>query len=119
MSDHDIIDRAALDELRQATGNDQAFLAELIDTYLSDAVGLLAAMHRAVAEGSAEQLRYAAHSLKSSSATLGARALAELCLAVERQARSGVLDDAAEQVLSIQRAFADAERELRALRPVS
>jgi HPt (histidine-containing phosphotransfer) domain-containing protein len=40
-------------------------------------------------ETNSEALRQAAHSLKSSSASLGATALAELCRVLETEARAG------------------------------
>jgi len=108
------IDRATLATLLATTGNDSAFLADLIDTYLVDAAALVAAMQHAVAAANAGELRRAAHSLKSSSASLGASALATLCADVEELARAGGLTGAAERVEHMQAAFADVERELRA-----
>jgi HPt (histidine-containing phosphotransfer) domain-containing protein len=110
-----MIDRGTLDELLATTGDDPAFLAELIDTYLSDAAVLLATMHQAAVAGSSDELRRAAHSLKSNSASLGARELASLCLEVEQQARAGALDGAAERVVAIEVAFAEVASELREL----
>jgi HPt (histidine-containing phosphotransfer) domain-containing protein len=74
------VDRSTLAELVATTGDEPAFLAELIDTYLDDAPSLLAAMR----SGGTEELRRAAHTLKSNSATFGARRLAELCRRLER-----------------------------------
>ena len=119
MSAPEVIDRAALNDLLETTGNDPVFLAELIDTYLSDAVALLAAMQQAVTGDNTDALRRAAHSLKSNSASLGARALARLCQEVEQQARLGVLHGASERVATMHTLFGDVERELRALRPAN
>jgi HPt (histidine-containing phosphotransfer) domain-containing protein len=112
-----IIDRAVLNELQETTGNDPAFLADLIDAYLDDAVGLLRSMDEAIRDANAGELRRAAHSLKSSSATLGARKLAGVCQEVEQQGRNGLLEGTLERLAEIQAAFGDVERELRALRP--
>ena len=113
MTQPEVIDRAVLSELLMTTGNDSAFLGELINTYLEDAAGLVAAMARAVSAENADALRRAAHSLKSSSASLGARSLASLCEEVERQAGAGALGDASERVTGIEVAFSRTERELR------
>jgi HPt (histidine-containing phosphotransfer) domain-containing protein len=110
------IDRAALDNLLETTGGDPAFLAELIDTYLTDSVGLLETMGQAVSGADAEQLRRAAHSLKSNSASFGAHGLAELCQEVEHRARSGLLDEAAPRLAQVKMSFAKVERELRLVR---
>jgi HPt (histidine-containing phosphotransfer) domain-containing protein len=117
MTQPEVIDRAVLKDLLATTGNDSAFLAELIDTYLEDAADLLAAMAQAVSNDDPESLQRAAHSLKSNSASLGARGLASLCQQVEQQARDGLLGPAAERVTSIEVAFVEVERELRLLRP--
>jgi HPt (histidine-containing phosphotransfer) domain-containing protein len=77
------VDRQVLAALSQATGDDPAFLAELIDTYLADAPDLLVAMRDALAAREAAGLRRAAHTLKSTSAMLGARRLADLCRRLE------------------------------------
>jgi two-component system, sensor histidine kinase and response regulator len=74
-------------------------------------------MQRAVSGANTEELRRAAHSLKSNSATFGARALAGMCQELENQAKEGVLEGAAERLVRVEAAFADAERQLRALRP--
>jgi HPt (histidine-containing phosphotransfer) domain-containing protein len=78
------VDHQLLAALSQATGDDPAFLAELIDTYVADAPNLLTAMRDALATGDSLALRRAAHTLKSNSATFGARRLADLCRRLEQ-----------------------------------
>jgi two-component system sensor histidine kinase/response regulator len=117
MTRSEVIDRAALDELLETTGNDPHFLAELIDTYLADSAALLGTMRRALTDAQNDELRRAAHSMKSNSASFGAQALATLCQQLEHQARDGVLEGAAERLERIDAAFVEVERELRALRP--
>ena len=109
------IDRAALNDLLEATGNDRAFLVELIDTYLTDSVALLASMRQAVGAADATALRRAAHSLKSNSASLGARELSARCQELEQDAKNGSLEGAEARLVSIAAVFADVERELHAL----
>ena len=67
----------------------QAFLAQLIATYRQDSPHLVAAITAAIAAGDGAQLTQAAHTLKSSSAALGAVALAETCQALERLGHHG------------------------------
>ena len=117
MAEPDVMGRAALDALLETTGGDPAFLAELIDTYLSDAVEQLAAMREAVAVADGEELRRAAHSLKSNSASFGARTLASLCQELEQRAGNGVLEGAPGRLAHIETAYAAVEDALRALRP--
>ena len=73
---------------------DASFLAEMIDTYLSDAPMLIEQMRSGVASGDAEMVRRAAHSLKSNSANLGALRLAGVTRELEIIAKSGSLDGA-------------------------
>jgi len=116
MSQPHEVDESALQDLLRSTGNDSAFVSELIDTYLTDSRELLVTMRQAIRDGNTEQLRKAAHTLKSSSASLGAGAVARLCLEVEQQARAGALAAGAEYLASIEAAQAAAEHELHALR---
>jgi HPt (histidine-containing phosphotransfer) domain-containing protein len=111
----DAVDAAVIDELKEATGRDPAFLAELIATYLADSAGLLATMRQAIADANAAELRRAAHSLKSNSASFGAGPLASLCRELELRARDGRLDGAPEQLAHIEAAYAEVECALRAL----
>ena len=91
MSNSEPLDSAALDALLDATGGDPAFLAEMIDTYLMDSDELLAAIDSALVNGRADDLRRAAHSFKSNSATFGAMTLSETCRQIEEQAKAGEL----------------------------
>lgn len=77
------LEPAAIENLRQVGGDE--FVAELTQTFLADAPGLLAALHGSdVAE-----VHRAAHTLKSNAATFGATRLSNLCLELEAQARDG------------------------------
>lgn len=94
MPDPDLptLDAAVLRELRASTGGDDEFVAELLEAYLADGAAQLAAIEAALAAGDAATLVRPAHTLKSSSATVGALRLAELCRGLEVAGRSGVLD---------------------------
>jgi HPt (histidine-containing phosphotransfer) domain-containing protein len=69
--------------------NSDAIVAEMIDCYLEDAPKLLSAIATGVTQNNTTQLRHAAHTLKSSSATLGATTLANLCKDLELMSRHG------------------------------
>jgi len=109
-------DQAAFDHLLEITGNDLEFVDELIDTYLADASLQLEAMQAAAASGDAAALVRPAHSLKSSSANVGAMALADICRALEAAARTGDVPDAQGRVADCDRALADARAALLAAR---
>ncbi|MFL5916036.1 MAG: GAF domain-containing protein [Gaiellaceae bacterium] len=108
------LDDGALQNLRQLGGDD--FLGEVIDAFLADAPGLLTTLRRSLDDGSTEELRRAAHTLKSNGATLGAEGFAELCRTLEQRAKAGELDDAAELVDRIETEYQPLEEALAALR---
>jgi HPt (histidine-containing phosphotransfer) domain-containing protein len=102
------IDEATFANLLDMTGGDMEFVDELVDTYIADGDGQVAALRDAAAAASVEGLVRPAHTLKSSSLNVGALALAELCRDLETAARSGGVDDSAGRVEAIAVAFADA-----------
>ena len=85
-----LLDRAMLDSIRAAMPADgDGLVARVIARYLEQTPGLLARMGEAAAAGELVGLGRIAHSLKSSSATLGATALAERCRRIESAVREG------------------------------
>ena len=110
------LDTEALERLFEITGGDQAFFDELVDTYLDDGEAQLTAMRQAAASDDAEALMRPAHTLKSSSANVGALALAEQCRSLEADARSGSVPDMAGRVGACGDAFTAVRTALLALR---
>jgi HPt (histidine-containing phosphotransfer) domain-containing protein len=108
------LDASAIESLRQLGGEE--FLAELIDTFLSDAPALVATLRTTYEQGDTEGLRRAAHTLKSNGQTFGAGRFSELCRELELRARSGELDGGADLVDRIGRAYPALEKALAALR---
>lgn len=93
------IDNQVLQSFQDDVGEDaKPILAEMIDCYLEDAPKLLQAIAIAVAQKDAVALRQAAHTLKSSSATLGATKLSELCKELEATSRCGNIDVVVDKV---------------------
>jgi signal transduction histidine kinase/DNA-binding NarL/FixJ family response regulator/HPt (histidine-containing phosphotransfer) domain-containing protein len=83
-----VIERAALDNIRALQKDGMPDLTtKVIDKYLSHAPKLLGSLRQAAAEGNAPAVQQAAHSLKSSSANLGATELAAQCKTLELDAR--------------------------------
>jgi CheY-like chemotaxis protein len=85
-----ILEPAALRSLRDLGGAE--FLAEVVETFLADAPALIATLRSSVERSDCEELRRAAHTLKSNGATLGAPGFAELCRTVEQDAKAARLD---------------------------
>ena len=87
-----ILDERVLTELLETTGGDIGFVRELVDTYLADTPAQLAAMIAAVEAEDADALVRPAHTLKSSSATVGAMRLSSVARELEMAGRTGSLD---------------------------
>src|SRR5574338_577980 len=86
-----LVDEAVLADLLASTGDDPAFVRELLETYLAETPDQLAAIRAAIEADDAEALVRPAHTLKSSSATLGAMRLSALARELEMAGRSGSL----------------------------
>jgi signal transduction histidine kinase/DNA-binding response OmpR family regulator len=89
-------DPTALDRLREMTN--EAFVAEALGDFLEDAPGFLEAIRRDLSAGQVDEVRRAAHTLKSNSATVGAAVLSTAAGELEALARTGRLDDPAASV---------------------
>lgn len=98
MSDPDTptLDTAVLDELSASVDGDRTFVVELIEAYLADGAIHVAAIDAARASDDAEAMVRPAHTLKSSSATVGAARLAATSRELEMAGRSGSLSGAGE-----------------------
>jgi PAS domain S-box-containing protein len=90
------IDPRAIEALAASMGG--PFIAELIDTFGADARELIATLRRALAAADVDSFRRAAHSLKSTSETLGAAGLAAMARDLETLARAGSVTGAGDRV---------------------
>jgi PAS domain S-box-containing protein len=112
----DVDDGAPVDlaELEAAV-DDPAFVRELISTFLNDAPGLVGTLRSSLEQHDLEELRRAAHTLKSNGRTFGATTLATLSEELERSAQTGALEDASELVSRTEREYARVEDALEAM----
>jgi PAS domain S-box-containing protein len=108
------LDAGALESLRELGGEE--FLTELIGTFLGDAPNLMASLRSMRERAETEEVRRAAHTLKSNGQTFGASHFADLCRELEERARSGELDGSEELIDRIDREYAEFEKALVALR---
>jgi signal transduction histidine kinase/ligand-binding sensor domain-containing protein/DNA-binding response OmpR family regulator len=89
------LNQESLRRLRQLEARaGKAIVGDILGSYLGEAPRRLEKMRQAVADGSAADLAFVAHSLKGSSAQLGAERLAALCKDLEMKAKDGILDGA-------------------------
>ena len=100
-----VLDQRTLARLLDMIGGEESSLAELIDSFLGEAPVLLDALQTALARGNAEEMRRAAHTLKSSSADFGALELSARFREIETRARDGADRVPAELVTGAVSAF--------------
>ncbi|NTV47886.1 MAG: hypothetical protein HGB11_15515 [Chlorobiales bacterium] len=93
-----------------------SILAKIIDSYLESFPSNSKNLSQAVSINDIDNMLSIAHSLKSSSATLGATFLADLFSEVEQLARRRTTDGAAEFLGKIEAAFVDAKKALSYLK---
>ena len=98
---HDTIDERALTRLVDGTGGDAGFVAELIDQFMAEAPELVAVARAGLEAGDADEVRRAAHTLKSNAATFGAHHLAERSRGLEEAAKHRALEDGSRQLAGI------------------
>jgi len=106
-----VIDAEILEELRAMLGSE---VDRLVDVFLEDTPRLIAALENAAVGPDYDGLRDAAHSLKSSSANLGAMSLSAAAKRIELGAREKSLDRPAVAVALVANEFARARLALKA-----
>ena len=101
-----IIDQRLLDTIRSLQRPDKPnLLNKVIDNYIADSPKLIGTIHQGIANGDLDSVKRAAHTLKSSSANLGALPLSELCKELEGCCRRNSLDGAEELLQQIETAY--------------
>lgn len=107
------IDAAALEAIRSLDPNgNNGLLHQAIKLYLTSAATLLQSLEQALAKGEINVIRYAAHTLKSSSKQMGAFRLSELCSQVEVSARNKQYDSSGQALALIKDEFALVQTDL-------
>ena len=92
------------------------FLVELIDVYLEDTTSRLDQIRAALAGGDLETLTREAHTLKSSSANVGAMGLSAIAKEIETAARQGNVNGVDDKAQRIQADFQLVKLVLEAVR---
>jgi HPt (histidine-containing phosphotransfer) domain-containing protein len=115
MVDANPVNLASFAAMRHETGDDPAFVADLVESYLSNAPRLAAGMRDAAGTGRTAELARLAHELKSSSAILGADGIAALCKDIESVALQGSLDGVTDRLGQVDSEAPRVEAALRSL----
>lgn len=99
----DALDTSILDKIRSMeTEQSPNIVDKLIQMFQEDTPRIMHSVHEAVAEEDPDSARRALHTLKSSSANLGARNLSGLCAQMEQMAREKDVDKLAETLIDLQ-----------------
>jgi signal transduction histidine kinase/DNA-binding response OmpR family regulator len=110
------INRRALNNIRALSAtNGDALLERVLQAFLEDTPTHLQTIRQAIASGHAGQMRKAAHSLKSSSANVGADALAQRTKELELLGRNNTTAGAAVLLAEMERSFQAARQALGAI----
>jgi HPt (histidine-containing phosphotransfer) domain-containing protein len=111
-----ILDAEVLNDLRALGGEDEpGLLTELIDIFLADAPKRLQEISTGLGANDLKTVERAAHTLKSSSANIGAIGLSKLCKEMEEIARERKLESMPSLLTRSTRAMSEVESALRAI----
>jgi GAF domain-containing protein/CheY-like chemotaxis protein/HPt (histidine-containing phosphotransfer) domain-containing protein len=108
------VDASVLARLAESMGGDDAFVAELIDQFVTDSPALVAAASKGLEAGDADEVRRAAHTLKSNAATFGANELADRSSRLEAAAKAGDLEEGLARLEAIDEELGRVHAALRA-----
>lgn len=110
------LDHTVLNILLDSLGDAAEFvLPDLVEAYVQDTPTYVERLELASAEGDLDQVRRQAHAMKSSSATLGAVRLAEVCKQLEHAARHDDAATVARLTPGVRPMYEAVEREMLAL----
>jgi PAS domain S-box-containing protein len=114
--ENSVLDISVIERIREMEQRGAARLLErLIETYTSTATKLMADAELALAHQDPVMLRHAVHTLKSSSANVGATLLSQHFGAIEQQARDGRTQEAEHEWPAVRVEYARAVQALQAL----
>lgn len=116
MAEAYVIDPQAIENLRALNpGDNDEFVREIAGIFLEDTPLRIAELDQSLAAGDVAKFTRAAHSIKGSSANLGAMALREVAEKLEHTARTSGIGDVASMVTQIKAEFARAQAALATL----
>ncbi len=109
------LNRHALEAIRALSSDGEALLQRVIHAYVDDTPAHLQTLREAIASLNTGGIRKAAHSLKSSSANVGADTLARLCKEMELLGRTDSTEGAEKLLINMEREFQTVRHSLSAI----
>ena len=109
-----IINYAALDELRELNDDESPdFFQSIINDYLDNTPTIIDEIVSFAEQGNLEKTRFLSHTIKSSSATVGALHFSELCRKIENSSRENMHDSVKELAAQLLKDYQQVDYELR------
>jgi HPt (histidine-containing phosphotransfer) domain-containing protein len=109
----EVLDRQVLEQLAKVMTNGKPeLLTRVINLYLVESPKLVLKLKQAAGASNAPDMASAAHSLKSSSANVGAKALSRHCEELETLARRGETDEARRMLAKVEKEHRSVQRAL-------
>ena len=116
MPDIPVIDLQAIENLRALNpGDEDEFLREIVQIFLTDTPQRITELEQSLTARDVPKFARAAHSVKGSSANLGAMALRSVAEKLEHHSRQAGLDGAPPLLIELKVQFAQAQLELKKL----
>jgi signal transduction histidine kinase/DNA-binding response OmpR family regulator/HPt (histidine-containing phosphotransfer) domain-containing protein len=110
------VNRQALENIRAlSAANGDALLDRVLHAFIEDTPGHFKTLQQAIAAANTSNIRKAAHSLKSSSANVGAETLAQLCKDMEQLGRSDIIEGTAGLLAAMESEFQAVRQALSAI----
>ena len=111
------VESAMLERFHASLGDSSpSIVVEIIDMFLEDLPLQIGSLLQSAAGETAPMIERVAHTIKSSAATIGARALSKQCEELESLARVGDLREARARIYEIEEACVDVTADLKILR---
>lgn len=108
------LNQAALDQLRELDPDGSTgIFVQIVDTYLADSARLLQQIRNALAEKDLVAMTRGAHTLKSTSASVGATRVSEIAQALEAAGKNKTIDVCPMFLTALTAEHAASERLLR------
>lgn len=113
---NEVLDMQVVEELMSLSDDgDPDLLLDLIQLFLEDGPGKVAAIEQGLANADFDQMERAAHALKGSAGNLGARLLQGVCEQMQLATRQHQLPEMQQLTPQLQARFAEAKTALQGL----
>ena len=111
-----IINPEALEAYKEVMEDEaDAFIADILESFYNNSADLIETLEKSIPTNDRKSFIRAAHTFKSTSATVGAESLSGLAADLEMKAHSEALTALTPLVAALKEAFAEAEIELKKL----